>query len=101
MRFTVAGIILGIVMLPRFRKALDLDHLEADIAVLGMPYGAAYSAADFTNDQTNALAAQALKLTAKDNLALGIVDAVIPEPVGGARAEGCPDCRRLPRDLGA
>src|ERR1700744_1663897 len=34
--------------------ALDLDHLEADIAVLGMPYGAAYSAADFTNDQTNA-----------------------------------------------
>src|ERR1700754_5233453 len=37
--------------------ALDLDHLEADIAVLGMPYGAAYSAADFTNDQTRAPAA--------------------------------------------
>ncbi len=39
------------------------------------------------NDQTNALAAQALKLTAKDNLALGIVDAVIPEPVGGAHRD--------------
>jgi len=34
--------------------ATDLDNLEADIAVLGMPYGSAYSAADFTNDQTNA-----------------------------------------------
>mgnify|MGYP000317370727 CR=1 FL=1 len=33
-RFTVAGIILGIVMLPRFRKALDLDHLKKG-SVLG------------------------------------------------------------------
>ena len=33
-RFTVAGIILGIVMLPRFRKALDLDHLKKG-AILG------------------------------------------------------------------
>ena len=34
-RFTVAGIILGIVMLPRFRKALDLDHLKKG-AILGV-----------------------------------------------------------------
>ncbi|WP_050468871.1 agmatinase [Herbaspirillum chlorophenolicum] len=34
--------------------ALDLDHLDADFAVLGMPYGAAYSPADYNNDQTNA-----------------------------------------------
>lgn len=34
--------------------ALDLDNLQADIAVLGMPYGSPYSAADFSNDQTNA-----------------------------------------------
>ena len=34
-RFTAAGIILGIVMLPRFRKALDLDHLKKG-AVLGV-----------------------------------------------------------------
>ncbi len=40
-----------------------------------------------SNEQTNALAAQALKLTAADNLALGIVDAIIPEPVGGAHRD--------------
>lgn len=34
--------------------ALDLDQLDADFAVLGMPYGAAYSPADYNNDQTNA-----------------------------------------------
>ncbi|MDX2146943.1 MAG: acetyl-CoA carboxylase carboxyltransferase subunit alpha [Planctomycetota bacterium] len=36
------------------------------------------------NEQTNAAAARALKLTASDNLSLGIVDAVIPEPPGAA-----------------
>lgn len=35
----------------------DLDNLQADIAVLGMPFGTPYSAADFSNDQTNAPAA--------------------------------------------
>ncbi|MEZ6244318.1 MAG: acetyl-CoA carboxylase carboxyltransferase subunit alpha [Phycisphaerales bacterium] len=39
------------------------------------------------NEQTNAAAAHALRLTAKDNLALGIVDAVIPEPRGGAHRD--------------
>lgn len=39
------------------------------------------------NEQTNALAAQALRLTASDNLSLGIVDAVIPEPMGGAHRD--------------
>jgi len=39
------------------------------------------------NEQTNAAAAHALRLTAKDNLALGIVDAVIPEPTGGAHRD--------------
>lgn len=33
---------------------LDIDNLNADIAVLGMPYGAPYSPSDFGNDQTNA-----------------------------------------------
>jgi len=36
------------------------------------------------NEQTNSAAAKSLKLTAKDNLSLGIVDDVIEEPVGGA-----------------
>jgi len=39
------------------------------------------------NEQTNALAAEALKLTAADNLELGIVDAVIEEPGGAAHRE--------------
>lgn len=36
------------------------------------------------NEQTNTAAATALKLTARDNLELGIVDAIIPEPIGAA-----------------
>lgn len=34
-RFTAAGIILGVVMLPRFRRALDVDHLKKG-AILGV-----------------------------------------------------------------
>lgn len=34
--------------------ALDLDNLDADFAVLGMPYGAAYTPQDYNNDQTKA-----------------------------------------------
>lgn len=36
------------------------------------------------NEQTNTAAAKALRLTAQDNLELGIIDTVLPEPVGGA-----------------
>lgn len=39
------------------------------------------------NEQTNTAAAESLKLTARDNLALGITDATIAEPVGGAHRE--------------
>lgn len=39
------------------------------------------------NEQTNTAAARALKLTASDNLSLGIVDSVIPEPIGGAHRD--------------
>ncbi len=36
------------------------------------------------NEQTNTAAAEALKLTAANNLKLGIIDSVIDEPLGGA-----------------
>jgi len=36
------------------------------------------------NEKTNTAAAKALRLTAKDNLELGIIDEVITEPLGGA-----------------
>lgn len=39
------------------------------------------------NDQTNNAAAKALNLTARDNKRLGIIDEVIPEPVGGAHRD--------------
>lgn len=39
------------------------------------------------NEQTNNAAAKQLKLTATDNLSLGIIDEVIPEPVGGAHRD--------------
>ncbi len=39
------------------------------------------------NEQTNTAAAKSLRLTAKDNLELGIVDEVITEPVGGAHRD--------------
>lgn len=39
------------------------------------------------NEQTNLAAARALRLTARDNLALGIIDQVIDEPIGGAHRD--------------
>lgn len=39
------------------------------------------------NEQTNSAAAEALRLTARDNLRLGIVDHVIEEPLGGAHRD--------------
>ncbi|MCC6427574.1 MAG: acetyl-CoA carboxylase carboxyltransferase subunit alpha [Phycisphaerales bacterium] len=39
------------------------------------------------NEQTNSAAAQSLKLTAQDNMSLGIIDSIIPEPVGGAHRD--------------
>ncbi len=39
------------------------------------------------NEQTNTAAAKSLKLTAQDNLSLGIIDEVIPEPLGGAHRD--------------
>ncbi len=39
------------------------------------------------NEQTNTAAAKSLRLTAKDNLDLGIIEDVIPEPIGGAHRD--------------
>lgn len=39
------------------------------------------------NEQTNQAAARSLKLTASDNLSLGIINEVIPEPLGGAHRD--------------
>lgn len=39
------------------------------------------------NEKTNSAAARALKLTANDNLSLGIVDDIVEEPAGGAHRD--------------
>lgn len=39
------------------------------------------------NEQTNSAAARSLRLTARDNLDLGIVDSVVDEPLGGAHRD--------------
>ncbi|MFI4882084.1 MAG: acetyl-CoA carboxylase carboxyltransferase subunit alpha [Phycisphaerales bacterium JB064] len=49
------------------------------------------------NERTNSQAAVSLKLTARDNLELGVVDAVIDEPAGGAHRDKAEAARRLER----
>jgi acetyl-CoA carboxylase carboxyl transferase subunit alpha len=39
------------------------------------------------NDKTKPMAAEALRLTAKDLKRLGVIDDVIPEPLGGAHRD--------------
>ncbi len=47
------------------------------------------------NPQTNPKAAESLRLTAKDNLELGTIDAVIDEPLGGAHRRPAAMCDLL------
>ncbi len=47
------------------------------------------------DQERKAEAAEALKLTAPDLLELGVVDAVIPEPLGGAHTDPAGACRRV------
>jgi acetyl-CoA carboxylase carboxyl transferase subunit alpha len=53
------------------------------------------------NEQTNTAAADALKLTAKDNLSLGIVDSIVDEPLGGAHRDPEGASRMLEAWIGA
>ena len=47
------------------------------------------------NEQTNTRAAEALALTAEDNIRNGLVDAIIPEPHGGAHRDPQATAERL------
>jgi acetyl-CoA carboxylase carboxyl transferase subunit alpha len=47
------------------------------------------------DQEKKAEAAEAMRLTAPDLLALGVVDAVIPEPLGGAHTDPAETCRRV------
>jgi len=47
------------------------------------------------DQERKAEAAEAMKLTAPDLLALGVVDEIIPEPMGGAHTDPPATCRRV------
>jgi acetyl-CoA carboxylase carboxyl transferase subunit alpha len=47
------------------------------------------------DQEKKAEAAEAMKLTAPDLLELGVVDAIIPEPQGGAHTDPAATCRRV------
>ncbi|HVR10708.1 MAG TPA: acetyl-CoA carboxylase carboxyltransferase subunit alpha [Thermoanaerobaculia bacterium] len=47
------------------------------------------------DQEQKAAAAEAMRLTAPDLLAMGVVDAVIPEPLGGAHTDPEATCRRV------
>jgi len=49
------------------------------------------------NEQTNSAAAKSLKLTASDNIELGIIEDIIPEPPGGAHRAKDVVARRIER----
>ena len=66
----------------------NLDGFKADIAILGMPFGSAYSPKSFTNDQTNA--PQAIR---------DVTDRIVRDPthydfdIGGPLLQGQSDIR--------
>ncbi|MCH2138816.1 MAG: acetyl-CoA carboxylase carboxyltransferase subunit alpha [Phycisphaerales bacterium] len=51
------------------------------------------------NEETNSNAAKSLKLTAADNLELGIVDGVVEEPLGGAHRDPALAASKLERHI--
>lgn len=65
-------------------KVAMLEHAWYSVI---SPEGCAAILWKTANQETNRAAAKALNLTARDNLRLGIVDDVIPEPPGGAHRD--------------
>ena len=83
--------------------ATDLDHLDAHIAVLGIPYGSPYNIDEVTNDQTNAPTAVR---QASDRVirSLERYDFDVGGPLLDGRAIKFVDCGDVPgdvRDLGS
>ncbi|HZF07467.1 MAG TPA: acetyl-CoA carboxylase carboxyltransferase subunit alpha [Thermoanaerobaculia bacterium] len=53
------------------------------------------------DQESKAEAAEAMKLTAPDLLELGVVDEIIPEPLGGAHTDPAETCRRVGERIAA
>ncbi|MCS0504808.1 agmatinase [Ancylobacter mangrovi] len=80
----------------------DLDNLKADIAVLGIPYGSAYSIEEVSNDQSNAPTAirqasdRAVRAPERYDFDIG-GPLLMNKPI---RMVDCGDVINDPRDLG-
>lgn len=59
------------------------------------PEGCAAILWKIANEETNQSAATALALTSRDNLKNGIIDAIIPEPIGGAQRDNAATATNL------
>ena len=76
-----------------------VDMLEFAWYSVISPEGCAAILWKEANDTTNAQAASALALTAKHNLANGIIDGIVEEPTGGAHRNVAEASERLERHL--
>jgi acetyl-CoA carboxylase carboxyl transferase subunit alpha len=56
--------------------------------------------ADGSETNQAALAAEAMKVTAPDLLRLGVIDRIVPEPVGGAHRDPAMACVNLRQTIG-
>ena len=77
----------------------DLDTLNADVAILGLPYGDPYSMDEVTNDQTNAPTAVRVA-SARLGLGLGQWDFDIGGTLFDGKAIRVVDCGDVPGDPG-
>jgi acetyl-CoA carboxylase carboxyl transferase subunit alpha len=83
----------GAVALASAERVLMLEHAVYSVI---SPEGCA-SILWRTNEKA-AEAAEAMKVTAQDLLGLGVIDRIVPEPVGGAPRSGADDRRARPGD---
>lgn len=80
-----------------FPLCADIDYLEADIAILGIPYGDPYSMAEVTNDCTNAPAA-IRRESARLSIGLEQWDFDLGGPLFDGRNIRIVDCGDIPAD---
>ena len=80
-----------------FPLCTELDSLEADVAILGIPYGDPYSMDEVTNDQTNAPSAVRHE-SARLSIDLGHWDFDLGGPLFDGRNVRVVDCGNVPGD---
>ena len=74
-----------------FELALDLENLQADVAILGLPYGDPYSMEEVTNDQSNAPTA-VRRASQRVSIGLDHWDFDLGGPLTGDKAVRIVDC---------